>query len=103
MTLYYFDKEIIAEYSTTLDGEYFSVYVCHSKQKDYWDIHVISEKYKNDETNTLKLQEPKECVNKEYFTEARLICYLMDHFIWDRFYSELQENDISAFVDYEKH
>lgn len=83
-----YNKNIIASYSKNLDNELFEVFVLDSG--DCYNIHVISEKYKQDEMNTLKLQEPKEYIEniREYFDNARLIGYLLEHFIWDRFYSE---------------
>lgn len=96
MTIKY-NKKVITSYSKFIDGERFSVYVLDDNE--YYNIHVISESYKQDEMNTLKLQEPKESVNLEYFTNARLITYLMEHFIWDRFYNEFQENDLQISCD----
>lgn len=90
-----YNKKVISYYSKVLDGENFEVYVLDDKK--YFNIHVISDKYKGDELNTLKLQEPKEDLLKEvknldgwdkYFTKSKLIGYLLEHFIWDRFYSE---------------
>lgn len=90
-----YGKNIVAEYEKYLDDENFRVVVTYDPEicsdgQTYYNIHVISERYKNDELNTLKLQEAKSYVKdeKEYFNNARLISYLMDHFIWDRFYNE---------------
>ena len=49
--------------------------------------------------NTLKLQEPKESVNIDYFTTQKLISYLMEHFIWDRFYPELENHCINLNIE----
>jgi uncharacterized protein (DUF39 family) len=83
-----FKKEIIASYGKYLDGEQFEVLVLDDGE--YYNIHVISEKYNQDELNTLKLQETKACIDdyKTYFNNSRLISYLMGHFIWDRFHDE---------------
>jgi hypothetical protein len=80
-----YGKKIIASYDKYLDNERFEVIVVDDN--DYYNIHVISEKYRDDELNTMKLQEPKDCIKDiKYFDNAKLISYLMDHFIWDRFY-----------------
>lgn len=88
-----YNKEVIAKYEKFLDNEQFEVVVLEdntSSDDVYYNVHVISERFKNDELNTLKLQEPKSYIGNptEYFNKARLIGYLMDHFIWDRFYDE---------------
>jgi len=95
----YYNKPIVAKYHRHLDNEDFSVYVLDDN--DYFNIHIISERFANEEMNTLKLQEPKDCITAEYFTDARLITYLLDHFIWDRFYSDLQLNDLIVYTTLE--
>lgn len=54
---------------------------------DYYNIHIIDENYKDDELNTLKLQEPKDCVTLEEITNSvKLECYALEHLLWDKFY-----------------
>lgn len=82
-----FGKKIVASLEKYLDNEQFEVIVV--EDDDNYNIHVMSEKYNDDELNTMKLQEPKDCIDSiAYFNNAMLISYLMDHFIWDRFYNE---------------
>lgn len=90
-----YGKKVVSEYEKYLDNEQFKVIVTYDPEADstketYYNIHVISERFKDDELNTLKLQEPKSAIEnpKEYFNNARMIGYLMEHFIWDRFYNE---------------
>ena len=95
-----YNKEIIKEYTKYLDNEEFKVYVLDDEK--YFNIHVISDRFKDEELNTLQLQEPKESVNKDYFSTQRLITYLMDFFMWDRFYNELQNEDYLIYTTLEK-
>ena len=83
-----YNKKVIAHYERFLDNENFEVFVLDDK--DYFNIHVISERFKDEEMNTLKLQEPKESIKSysDYFTKEKLISYLLEHFIWNRFYDE---------------
>lgn len=90
-----YDKKVVAQYQKYLDNEEFRVIVTidnkqSSDGETYYNIHVISEKYRNDELNTLRLQEPKSEIEneQEYFNNAYLISQLMEFFIWDRFYNE---------------
>jgi len=85
-----YDKKIIASYSKYLDGEGFEVIILDDG--DYYNVHILSEKFKDYEMNTLHLQVTKESVTVDYFTNQRLITYLMDFFMWDRFYKELGDD-----------
>jgi len=95
-----YKKEVVATFDRELDGEQFSVLVLDDK--DYYNIHVISERYKADEMNTLSQQISKESMSKDSFTTAKLIGYLMEHFIWDRFY-DLGMLSSSITIDIEEH
>lgn len=95
-----FGHKVIAHYEKALDGEEFVAVV--TDNGDYYNIHVISERYKADEMNTLKLQEPKDCVGIEYFTKAKLASYIMEHFIWDRFYDEFGAAGIYVEIESEE-
>lgn len=97
-----YNKKIIAQYEKYLDNENFKVLVLDDE--GYFNVHVLSEKYKDYELNTLQLQEPKECIKnpKKYFNNAKLIEYLMNFFIWDRFYDEGIFNGYVK-IEFEKH
>lgn len=77
----YYGKKIIKE----LSHRNLSVYVLDGG--DYYDIHVVDPKFKDEELNTLFLQEPKSDVQENYFTNKRLIRYLAEHFLWEYFYN----------------
>lgn len=76
-----YGKNIVASFETVLNGNDYQCLVLDDD--NYWNIHVIDEKFKDDELNTLKLQEPKEAVTKEEFTNKILLGYIMEHFICD--------------------
>lgn len=97
-----YGHKVVAHYEKELDGEYFEVIVTRPKNYEYYNIHVISERYRDDEINTLKLQEHKDYVNDNTFTAAKLASYLMEHFIWDRFYSEFGAAGISVSIESEE-
>lgn len=97
-----FNKKVVALFERYIDNEQFEVIVL--LDGDYYNVHIISEKYKKDEMNTLQLQEPKENIDdiKKYFSDSYMIARLMDFFIWDRFYTELQNNNLQAYVTIEE-
>lgn len=55
--------------------------------KDHYNIHVIDDGFRDEELNTLKLQEPKECVTIEKVTDKIFLESLgLEHLLWDKFY-----------------
>lgn len=91
----YYGKKVIASYEKIIDGEYFKVIIVDENKlgKDgdkYYNVHILCEKFRQDEMYTLKFREPHSLVEnpKEYFDKKYMIGVLMEHFIWDRFYDE---------------
>lgn len=82
MTNKLYDKDIIIEHTMFIDGYYYTGYVLDGG--DYFNVHVIDEYYKQDEMNTLKLQEPKE-VNIE-LDKAYLTSIILEHYLWHELY-----------------
>ena len=80
-----YDKTILAEHFTSYNDRYFTVLVLDDN--DYYNIHVIDDKFRDDELNTLKLQEPKSCVTLEEVTDPmQLEFHALEHALWDKFY-----------------
>lgn len=80
-----YNKEILAETSVTLDAETVEVYCLDGG--DYYDIHTVSDNFKDEELNTLHLQEPKEAVSLEAVTDkVYLTCIGLEFLLWQKFY-----------------
>ena len=80
-----YNKEILAETSVTLDAETVEVYCLDGG--DYYDIHTVSDNFKDEELNTLHLQEPKEVVSLEVVTDkVYLTCMGLEFLLWQKFY-----------------
>ena len=80
-----YNKEIIAEHNMYYNNNFITVLVLDDK--DYYNIHVLDEKFKDEELNTLKLQEPKECITLEQIKNPiYLECIGLEHALWDKFY-----------------
>lgn len=80
-----YNKEILAETSVTLDAETVEVYCLDGG--DYYDIHTVSDNFKDEESNTLHLQEPKEAVSLEAVTDkVYLTCMGLEFLLWQKFY-----------------
>ena len=80
-----YDKEILGETSVMLDAETVEVYCLDGG--DYYDIHTVSDNFKDDELNTLHLQEPKEAISLKAVTDkAYLTCMGLEFLLWQKFY-----------------
>jgi len=74
-TLY--NKPIIAELSRTIGD--LEIQVIIIQEGEYDTVHIITNKYQQDELNTLHLQDSKGCTE---FTDDRLLSYAYGFFIW---------------------
>ena len=82
-----YDKKILAERSIEVNGDEYTCFVLDGG--DYYDIHIVDGYYKDDELNTLKLKEPKECVNLEKVTsKAFMLSEIMEHILWHECYGD---------------
>ena len=80
-----YNKEILAETSVMLDAETVEVYCLDGG--DYYDIHTVSDNFKDEELNTLHLQEPKEAISLEAVTDkVYLTCMGLEFLLWQKFY-----------------
>ena len=48
---------------------------------------MLDDSFKDEELNTLKLQEPKECMTLDQIkSPVYLECIALEHLLWDKFY-----------------
>lgn len=85
-----YGKNIIATLSRNLNGNDYQVFILedfNSSDEKYYNVHVSSVVFVDDELNTLQEQVPYENVkdSKEFFDEKFLIGKLMEFFIWYEF------------------
>jgi len=79
-----YGKPIVKEYKPNLDfpREVKAVVV---QEDDYYNLHIIDSKYREDEINTLYLQEPAEDIKDAcvYFSDKYMLGRIMEHLVWD--------------------
>ena len=80
-----FGKKVINQVFTNWDNEEVECVVVESSYVGYYDVHVVHPFYCTDESNTLKLQVPKESVKDDYFTDLKLNCYTIEFIAWHKF------------------
>lgn len=80
-----YNKKILAQETIFYNNKFVEVLILDNK--DYYNVHIIDEDYKDEEINTLKLQEPKEYITLEEITNPiKLECFALKHLLWDKFY-----------------
>lgn len=79
-----YGKEIVKNCTQNVFGEWYTLLVLDDK--DFWNVHIICDRYRDDELNTLKYQEPKECVELEKFNELSMTQNILQFALWNRFY-----------------
>ena len=86
-----YGKKILATHQTYYDNNLIEVIICDSDDKfsDYYDIHVIHPSYKDNDLNTLELQEPKDCITLEEISNPiKMECFALEKALWHKFYGK---------------
>tara|TARA_R110000851_G_scaffold45642_13_gene111598 strand:- start:1312 stop:1605 length:294 start_codon:yes stop_codon:yes gene_type:complete len=73
-----YGKEVLVEHTVNVCGVIIKAKVIKT-EKDYYDIHILNPKYKQEEMNTIDRQEPIEYKP----TEDSLRQLIWEHIIWD--------------------
>ena len=95
-----YNREVLYSLAKYIDNEQFEVIVIVD-QPNYYNIHIISETFRDDRLNTLALQEPKECIvdPDSYFNETKLLEYILRHCIWSHFNVDVDSLTLTARED----
>lgn len=82
-----YGKDVLAWTSYDINGDIYECYVLDDG--DYYNIHVISPDYRDDETNTLRLQEPKDVGNLETLkSKAYMLSRIFEFALWHECYGD---------------
>jgi hypothetical protein len=79
-----YNKPILKELSLTIFNDYYKLYVLDDT--DYYNIHIICNYFKDEELNTLYLQEPKQDININDIDELYMTKTLLEFALWNKFY-----------------
>ena len=93
-----YDKEVLKDYSITIDGHEWSCFILDDDK--YYNVHIIDDFYKDEELNTLYLQEPKDCVELDGLDELWMAELIMQKYLWHKFYG-FKGKSYSFTVDHE--
>ena len=81
-----FNKEVIAELEVDLFNRDYNIVVLDNEKQNMYDIHVLTDRYAQDELNTLFLQEPKDAVSVDEFDRLYLTMIVTEFALWDNLY-----------------
>lgn len=79
-----YNKKILKQYEMNINSMFMELYILDDK--DYYNIHILDNVYAKGEFNTLKLQEPKECVKIDELDDIFCQSQLIEHYLWHKNY-----------------
>ena len=82
--MYKYNKKVLKMEEINLFNQDYIIYVLDTE--GYFDIHIVNNKYKDEEANTLWLQEPKECIALEDLDKIYLYEEVVKFALWNKFY-----------------
>ena len=97
-----YNKRILKQYTENVFGEYYTLYVLDDK--DYYNIHIVTDKFRDEELNTLQRQEPKQYVSFNKFNELYITKLILEFALWSRFYgydNKVYQFEIKSAIDFE--
>ena len=97
-----YNKRILKQHTENIFGEYYTLYVLDDK--DYYNIYIVTDKYRDEELNTLQLQEPKQNVSFNEFNELYITKLILEFALWSKFYgydNKVYQFEIKSAIDFE--
>lgn len=79
-----YNKKVLANKTINYNNDYYEILVLDDNE--WYNIHILNEKYKDEEVNTLYLQEPKDCISLEEVTSPIYMeCQGLQFALWDKY------------------
>ena len=97
-----YNKRILKQYTENVFGEYYTLYVLDDE--DSYNIHIVTDKYVDDELNTLQLQEPKQNVSLNKFNELYMTELILEFALWSKFYgydNKVYQFEVKSAIDFD--
>ena len=97
-----YNKRILKQHTENVFGEYYTLYVLDDK--DYYNIHIVTGKFRDEELNTLQLQEPKQYVSFNKFNKLYITKLILEFALWSKFYgsdNKVYQFEIKSAIDLE--
>lgn len=82
--MYKYGKKVLKSEEINIFNQDYIIYILDGE--NYFDIHIVNYKYKDEEANTLWLEEPKECITLKDLDKVFLYEEVVKFALWDKFY-----------------
>lgn len=82
--MYKYNKKVLKSENINIFNQDYIIYVLDDK--DYFNIHIVNDEYKDEEDNTLLKQEPKKHITLEDLDEVYLYEEVVKFALWNKFY-----------------
>lgn len=82
--MYKYNKKVLKMETISIFNQEYIIYILDDK--DYFNIHIVNDEYKDEEDNTLLNQEPKEHVTLEDLDKVYLYEEVVKFALWNKFY-----------------
>ena len=82
--MYKYNKKVLKYEVINIFNQDYIIYVLD--EKNYFDIHIVNDGYKDEEDNTLLKQEPKEYITLEDLDKVYLYEEVVKFALWNKFY-----------------
>ena len=97
-----YNKRILKQHTENIFGEYYTLYILDDK--DYYNIHIVTDRYRDEELNTLQLQEPKQGISFNEFDELYITKLILEFALWAKFYGykdKAYQFEIKSTIDFD--
>ena len=97
-----YNKKILKEHSENIFGGHYTLYILDNE--DYYNIHIVADEYRDEELNTLRLQEPKQDVSFNEFDELYMTKLILEFALWAKFYgykNKVYQFEVKSTIDFD--
>lgn len=101
MTMKY-GKKILEQYAENIFGKYYTLYILDAG--NYYNIHIVTNEYKDEELNTLVLQESKQNVSFNKFDSLYMTKSILEFALWSKFYgykNKVYQFEVKSIIGFE--
>lgn len=79
-----YNKKILKQHTENIFGGYYTLYILDNE--DYYNIHIVTDEYRDEELNTLRLQESKQDVSLDELDDLYMTKLILEVALWSKFY-----------------
>lgn len=97
-----YGKKILKQYAENIFGKDYTLYILDGG--DYYNIHIVTDGYRDKELNTLIFQDPKQDVSFNKFDKLFITKRILEFALWSKFYgykNKAYQFKVESKIDFE--